>query len=49
MKQSSKRIYQELVVSIKCIEDDLIRTSTSLGQKEVPVSWKDTWSGSWES
>ena len=48
MEQNNKRSYQELFVEIKRLEEDLIRTSNSLQQTEVGISWKEIWSG-WDS
>ena len=49
MEQKNKRTYQELFVKIRCFEDDLIKTSNTLEQTEVGISWNEKWSGSWES
>ena len=49
MKQKNKPIYQELLVEIKWLEADLIRTSDSIAQTEVGISWKENWSSNWES
>lgn len=47
--KENKRTYREVVVSIKLHENDLIRTSGTLEQEEVAISWDREWSFSWES